>query len=68
MEVSRITIDELKHSLDNKEQVFIIDTRSPAAWESSNVKISGAVRIHYSELEQHISEIPRDRTIVTYCT
>ena len=68
MEISRISIEDLKSRLDLGEQIFIIDTRSRAAWSESGVKISGAVRIHFDDLEQHITEIPRDRTIVTYCT
>lgn len=68
MEVNRITIDEVKRRLDQGEKIFVIDTRSPAAWYSSNIKIRGAVRIHYNDLEEHLSEIPRDRMIVTYCT
>lgn len=68
MEPTRIGVAELKKKLDQGKPVFIIDTRSPAAWSDSEVKLPGAVRIHYSELESHIKELPRDRTIVTYCT
>ena len=68
MEVNRITIEEVKHRLDRGEKIFIIDTRSPAAWSSSDIKIKDAVRIHYNELGEHLSEIPEDRMIVSYCT
>ena len=68
MEPKRITIGELKQKLDQGEPVFIIDTRGPGAWESSDVKIKGAVRLHYHDLEARLDEVPRDRTIVTYCT
>jgi rhodanese-related sulfurtransferase len=68
MEPVRIGIDELKWKLDHGEPVFIIDTRGPESWEGSNHKIPGAVRLHYEELEEHLDELPRDRTIVTYCT
>jgi rhodanese-related sulfurtransferase len=65
---ARITASEIKRRLDQGEPVFIIDTRSPAAWEASGIKIPGAHRIHYSEMEKHLGEIPRDRLIITYCT
>jgi len=68
MEPARIAIDKLKRMLDHGDQVFIIDTRSHASWEGSDVKIPGAVRLHYHYLEEHLDELPRDRTIVTYCT
>jgi rhodanese-related sulfurtransferase len=68
MEVSRITVDELKSKLDRGENIFLIDTRSPAAWSSSDIMIKNAVRIHYNDIDDHLSEIPKDRMIVTYCT
>jgi rhodanese-related sulfurtransferase len=63
-----ITVGELKRRIDQGEQIFIIDTRSPAAWYESDVRLPGAIRMHYSELDKHLGELPRDRTIVTYCT
>ena len=68
MEPPRIEIEELKRKLDRGEPVFIIDTRSHAAWSGSDEKIPGAVRLHYNYLEQRLDEVPRDRTIVAYCT
>ena len=67
-EPSRITIDEVKMRLGNGESILFIDTRNPHDWRESEVKLPGARRIHFSELEQHLEELPRDRLIVTYCT
>ncbi len=67
MEPERIDAAEVKKRLEQGEPVFIIDTRSPHDWEASDVKIPGAVRIHFFELPKRINELPRDRTIVTYC-
>jgi len=50
------------------EPIVFIDTRNSRDWNASDVKIPGALRIHYSELLKHINELPRDRLIVTYCT
>jgi rhodanese-related sulfurtransferase len=66
--VKRITVDEVKEKIDRGEPILFIDTRNPVAWDDTQIKIQGAVRLHYGELEQHIDELPRDRTIVTYCT
>ncbi len=68
MEPVRIDIDALKRKLDRGEPVFIIDSRSTHAWEESDVVIPGSIRLHYQEIEGHLGELPRDRTIVTYCT
>jgi rhodanese-related sulfurtransferase len=67
-EMDRITVDEVKRRMDKGEPMLLIDTRNSHDWGESDVKLPGARRIHYSELEQHLGELPRDRTIVTYCT
>jgi rhodanese-related sulfurtransferase len=67
-EIKRITIDEVKKRMDKGESILFIDTRNPHDWGESDVKLPGALRIHFSELEQHLDDLPRDVTIVTYCT
>ena len=67
-ELDRITIGEVKKMIDRGEPVLLIDTRNPHDWGESDVRLPGALRIHYSELKPHLEELPRDRTIVTYCT
>jgi rhodanese-related sulfurtransferase len=67
-ELHRITVDEVKKRVDNGESILLIDTRNSHDWGESGVKLPGALRIHYSELEQHLDELPRERIIVTYCT
>ena len=68
MEATRVTVDEVKERMDRGEQFAFIDTRNPAAWGESDVKLPGAVRVPAGELEQHLAEIPRDRAVITYCT
>lgn len=67
-EVPRITVEELKAKLAKNAPVFIIDSRSPGSYDNSEIKIKGAVRIPMDEIESRLSEIPRDREIVVYCT
>lgn len=68
MEPAMIEISEVKRRLGNGEEIYFFDARSNSSWNSSDVKIPSAVRIHHSELEQRLGGIPHDRIIVTYCT
>lgn len=68
MEVTRVTVDEVKERLDRGEQFTFLDTRNPKAWGQSSAKLPGAIRVPADEVSQHFKEIPRDRTIITYCT
>jgi rhodanese-related sulfurtransferase len=67
-EIKRITAEEVKKRLDRGERILFIDTRNTHDWGESDVKIQGARRMHYSELEQHLDELPRDQLIIPYCT
>jgi rhodanese-related sulfurtransferase len=68
MAVPRISIDELHRRIEKGEHVVLLDTRSPDAWEQSDVELPGAIRVPADEVDQHLREIPRDRMVVTYCT
>ncbi len=68
LEIKRITPDEVKKKIGSGEHIVFIDTRSPVAWNESNVKIAGAIRMHYRQLEEQFDQFPRNATIVTYCT
>jgi rhodanese-related sulfurtransferase len=63
-----ITVDELRRRMEAGEQFVFVDVRNPHAWAESDIKLPGALRILPSDLDQHISELPKDRPIVTYCT
>jgi rhodanese-related sulfurtransferase len=68
MEATRVTADEVKERMERGEQFAFVDTRNPVAWGESDVKLPGAIRVPADELGQHLSEIPRDRAVITYCT
>ena len=68
MEATRVTVDEVKERMERGEQFAFVDTRNPAAWGESDVKLPGALRVPANEVEQHLSEIPHDRAVITYCT
>ena len=68
MEATRITVDEVKQRLDRGEEFVFLDTRNPQAWGEADTKLPGAVRVSADEVGEHLSEIPRDRAVITYCT
>ena len=68
MEPTRVTVDEVQARMERGEPFTFIDTRGPEAWEQSDVKLPGALHILAGETEAHLDEIPRDRTVITYCT
>lgn len=68
MEATRITTDEVKERMDRGEEFAFVDTRNPKAWAESDKKLPNAIRVPAEELEQHLDEIPRDRSVLTYCT
>jgi rhodanese-related sulfurtransferase len=68
MEPTRVTVDELKQRMDRGEQFAFIDTRNSNAWGQAEMKLPGAIRVPADEVEKHFDEIPRDRTVITYCT
>ena len=68
MESTRITVDELKERMDLKEEFAVVDTRNPKAWTEAETKLPGAIRIPADEVDEHLDQIPKDRTVITYCT
>ena len=68
MEATRITVDEIRERLNRGEQFAFVDTRNPQAWGESDQKLPGAIRVPADEVDQHVSEIPHDRSVITYCT
>lgn len=68
MEPTRISVEEVRRRRDKGEAITFVDTRNPQAWGQSDVKLPGAVRVPADEVDRHLSQIPRDRTVITYCT
>ena len=68
METTRVTVDEVKERMDRGEMFTFVDTRNPKAWAESDEKLPGAIRVPADELEQFLDQIPRERSVITYCT
>jgi 3-mercaptopyruvate sulfurtransferase SseA len=61
----RITPAELKAALASNSAV-LIDVRTEAAYKDGHIK--GARLIPFADILAHVDELPRDKTIVTYCS
>lgn len=68
MEATRVTVDEVKERMARGEAFTFVDTRNPKAWAEAETKLPSAIRVPAEEVEQHLNEIPRDRSVITYCT
>jgi rhodanese-related sulfurtransferase len=68
MEVSRVTVDEVRARLDRGEPIVFVDARSAESWSKADTQIPGSVRVPPDEAGAHVNEVPRGRAIVTYCT
>ena len=63
--VKRITIAEANQIIKNG-QAFVVDVRNQAAYDAGH--IPGAKLIPVGEILNHVNEMPRDKTIITYCS
>ena len=68
MNVERITVGDLQRLMERGENIFFVDTRNPKAWAEAETKLPQAIRVPADAVEEHFSDIPRDRLVVTYCT
>ena len=65
--VPRITADELKARLAQREQI-IIDARTGGSYSTSPWKIKGDIRIAPDEISVKAKNLPKGALIVVYCT
>lgn len=61
----RIKADEL-HSLWQKGDVVIIDTRSESAYKDEHIK--GSISMPTGTVLARVDELPRNKLIAAYCT
>src|SRR5262249_37446874 len=71
--IESITAEELKSKLLKNELVTILDVRNSDAYSTSADRIKGAIHVKTRRLKyrlgmQPLKGIPRDRTVVTYCS
>ena len=61
----RITAEELE-TLINDGRAYVLDVRNQAMYDAGH--IPGSRLIPAGEILNHVNELPRDKTIVTYCS
>jgi rhodanese-related sulfurtransferase len=68
MEVTRITVDEVRERLARGEALAIVDARSAESWEKAETQIPGSFRVPPDDVAGHAASVPRGRAVVAYCT
>jgi rhodanese-related sulfurtransferase len=63
----RIDVETAKALLDAGEAV-VVDVVASHVWPSMTRIIEGSIRIPPEEIETRHEELPRDKTIILYCT
>ena len=63
--VRRVTVEQLQ-SLLAEGNTVIYDTRAKSAYEAEHIK--GALSMPYDEVSNRAGELPKDKTLVFYCT
>ena len=63
----RINVEAAKELIDSGEGI-ILDMVASHVWPSMTRTIQGSIRIAPEEIEERFAELPRDKTIITYCT
>ena len=61
----RVTIEEME-SLVKEGKAVVIDVRSQDSYDAGH--IPGAKLIPSGDILNHISELPKDKLIITYCS
>ena len=63
--VRRVTTEELD-ALIKKGEAFLVDVRNQDSYDMGH--IPGSRLIPAGEILDHVNELPRDKTIITYCS
>ncbi len=63
----RMDVAQAKALLD-AGQAVVLDSVASHIWPSMSRIIQGAIRIPPEEIKERFGELPRDKTILVYCT
>jgi 3-mercaptopyruvate sulfurtransferase SseA len=63
--VKRVTTIEARDAVANGTAV-IVDVRPAQSYQQNHIK--GSINIPLDQVETRLSELPRDKTIITYCS
>jgi sulfur-carrier protein adenylyltransferase/sulfurtransferase len=64
--IPQVTVEELKHKLDNKEDIFVLDVREPHEYLIANL---GAPQIPLGSVESRLAEIAAHKNgeVIVHC-
>jgi len=63
--IRRISLDEVRQRM---KQLVFVDARSATALARNPQHVPGAVHVTAKNLDEGLKQLPRNRTLVTYCT
>jgi rhodanese-related sulfurtransferase len=63
----RVNAAEAK-AMTDAGKAIVFDVVASHVWPAMTRTIQGSVRIPPEEIEQRFSELPRDKTVIAYCT
>jgi rhodanese-related sulfurtransferase len=63
--VPALDVTQLRHRLEAEPKPFLLDVREP--WEYQAGHVPEAHLIPLGELEERVSEVPRDREVLAIC-
>ena len=63
----RISAAEAKRQVDASVAIML-DVVAPGVWEQLDVAVPGAVRIPPDQVADRVGDLPRERTLIAYCT
>jgi hydroxyacylglutathione hydrolase len=63
--IPQISVQELAHKLSSREQISILDVRSPNEWREGHIE--QAIHIPGGELPKRLEELPREGQIYVIC-
>lgn len=63
--IRRIGTDEVQQRM---KQLVFVDARSATALARNPLQVRGAIHVPAKNLDENLKQLPRNRTLVTYCT
>jgi len=64
--VPTVTVEQLKTMLEGKDKPQLFDARPKASYDAGH--LPGAISLPLDDLEKRISDVPRDRVSIFYCS
>jgi rhodanese-related sulfurtransferase len=69
MSIPELTPVALAERRARGENLVVVDARSAAAWQSSRLRVPGALRVSPDQIDEHAAQLPQGvAVLVAYCT